>query len=184
VSLGLAALCMALLIATFILRVPDWYTQATYLSDILMFAVGMILAIAMANVAIGEQVGRARLEKTLRDTWRSHNVQLTAYSAPGGRTVRRGRAQQAGPGTFMTASATTSPRSRSSWEKGRGVPRGRDSANGGSGAGRRPAHRRAQALDDVAHVRRRAARGTSRRTRLTAMLDRPGGGRPLPGTSE
>ena len=74
------ALCLGLLIATFMLRVPHWYTQATYLSDVLMFGVGLVLAIAMANIAVGEQASRARLEKTLRDLEKSH-VQLTAYSA-------------------------------------------------------------------------------------------------------
>ena len=80
VSLALAALCLVLLIATFMLRVPHWYTQATYLSDVLMSGVGLILAIAMANIAVGEQASRARLEQTLRELEESH-VQLTAYSA-------------------------------------------------------------------------------------------------------
>jgi signal transduction histidine kinase len=79
VSLTLAALCLVLLIMTFMLRVPHWYTQATYLSDVLMFGVGLVLAIAMANIAVGEQASRARLEKTLRDLEESH-VELTAYS--------------------------------------------------------------------------------------------------------
>ncbi|HEX6525971.1 MAG TPA: sensor histidine kinase [Streptosporangiaceae bacterium] len=80
VSLALAALCLVLLIGTFMLRVPHWYTQATYLSDVLMFGVGLVLAIAMANIAVGEQASRARLEKTLCDLEESH-VKLTAYSA-------------------------------------------------------------------------------------------------------
>jgi signal transduction histidine kinase len=80
VSLALAASCLFLLVASFVLHVPHWYTQATYLSDVLMFGVGLVLAIAMASVAVGEQASRARLEVTLRDLEESH-VQLTAYAA-------------------------------------------------------------------------------------------------------
>lgn len=59
VSLVLAAVCLTLLIAGFMLRVPHWYTQAVYLSDVLMFAVGLVLAIAMASVAVAEQANAA-----------------------------------------------------------------------------------------------------------------------------
>ena len=79
-SLTLAALCLFLLIASFMLRVPHWYTQAVYLSDVLMFGVGLVLAIAMASIAVGEQASRVRLEETLRDLEESH-VRLTAYAA-------------------------------------------------------------------------------------------------------
>lgn len=80
VSLALGGLCLALLIAGFTLRVPHWYAQAVYLSDVLMFSVGLVLAIAMAGIAVGEQASRIRLEATLRELRESHD-QLTAYSA-------------------------------------------------------------------------------------------------------
>jgi signal transduction histidine kinase len=79
VSLTLAALCLALVVASFMLRVPHWYTRATYLSDVLMFVVGLALALATASVAAGEQASRSRLEETLRDLEESH-VRLTAYA--------------------------------------------------------------------------------------------------------
>jgi signal transduction histidine kinase len=61
VSLVLATVCLALLVAGFMLRVPHWYTQAAYLSDVLMFAVGLVLAIAMASVAVAEQAYAAQV---------------------------------------------------------------------------------------------------------------------------
>lgn len=80
VSLGLGGLCVALLIAGLALRVPRWYAQAAYLSEVLMFGVGLMLAIAMAGIAVGEQASRIRLEAALRDLRESHD-QLTAYAA-------------------------------------------------------------------------------------------------------
>lgn len=80
VSLVLGGVCLAFVLAAFTLRVPHWYTQATYLSDVLMFGVGLVLAIAMAGTAIGEQAGRIRLEAAVRDLRESHG-RLTAYAA-------------------------------------------------------------------------------------------------------
>ena len=45
-----------------------------------MFGVGLVLAIAMAGIAVGEQASRIRLEAALRDLRESHD-QLTAYAA-------------------------------------------------------------------------------------------------------
>jgi signal transduction histidine kinase len=80
VSLALGGLCLVLLIAGLALRVPHWYARAAYLSDVLMFGVGLVLAIAMAGIAVGEQASRVRLEAALRDLRESHD-QLTAYAA-------------------------------------------------------------------------------------------------------
>jgi signal transduction histidine kinase len=80
VSLALAAASLAVLLAGYALWVPHWYTDATKVSDILMFCVGLVLAISMASIAVGQQEGRARLETALHDLERSH-AQLTAYSA-------------------------------------------------------------------------------------------------------
>jgi signal transduction histidine kinase len=80
VSLCLGGLCLALLIAGFTLRDPHWYARSDYLADVLMFGVGVVLAIAMAGIAVGEQASRMRLETVLRDLRESHD-QLGAYAA-------------------------------------------------------------------------------------------------------
>ncbi|GAB2495796.1 sensor histidine kinase [Nocardiopsis aegyptia] len=72
VSLVLAAVCLALLLGGYTLWVPGWYTEATYVSDLLMFAVGLALAIAMAGIAVREQRGRLRLEES--------HARLSAYA--------------------------------------------------------------------------------------------------------
>jgi signal transduction histidine kinase len=59
VGLGCVGLVMAILQTT----VPDWYRTVEPVSDVLMFTVGLVLTIAMASVAVGEQRARARLEK-------------------------------------------------------------------------------------------------------------------------
>jgi signal transduction histidine kinase len=79
-SLALGGVCLALLIGGFALRVPHWYVRGAYLSDVLMFGVGLVLAISMAGIAVGEQAGRVRLEAALRELRESHD-QLTVYAA-------------------------------------------------------------------------------------------------------
>jgi signal transduction histidine kinase len=44
-----------------------------------MFGVGLVLAISMAGIAVGEHVSRRRLETALRALRESHN-QLAAYA--------------------------------------------------------------------------------------------------------
>ena len=80
VSLALGGLCLALLAAGFTLRDPHWYTRAAYLSDVLMFGVGLVLAIAMAGIAVGEQASRIRLQAALGELRESHD-QLAASTA-------------------------------------------------------------------------------------------------------
>jgi signal transduction histidine kinase len=80
VSLALACLCLALLAGGFTLRDPHWYTRAAYLTDVLMFVVGAVLAIAMAGIAVREQAGRIRLQAALRELRESHD-QLAASAA-------------------------------------------------------------------------------------------------------
>lgn len=58
-ALALAALCPAALITTWALTSPGWHRDLEYVSDLLMLCVGLILALSMAAVAVGEQ--RARL---------------------------------------------------------------------------------------------------------------------------
>ena len=65
VALVLGACCVAAVAGAFTLWVPDWYVRAEYISDLLMFALGIVLAIAMAAVATGEQRARRQLAGTL-----------------------------------------------------------------------------------------------------------------------
>ena len=80
VSLALGGACLAVVVAGFALRVPRWYAQPTDVSAVLMFAIGLMLAIAMAAIAVAEQAGRLRLEAVLGDLRDSHD-QLAAYAA-------------------------------------------------------------------------------------------------------
>jgi hypothetical protein len=50
-GLVLGGLCLVLLVAGFAVWVPGWYRDATYVSDVLMFSMGLVLALAMADVA-------------------------------------------------------------------------------------------------------------------------------------
>jgi signal transduction histidine kinase len=79
VSLAVGGLCVALLVAGLTLRDPHWYVRPAYMSDVLMFGVGVVLAIAMAGIAVGEYASRMRLETALRDLRESHD-QLAAYA--------------------------------------------------------------------------------------------------------
>jgi len=80
VSLALGGACLAVVVAGFALRFPRWYAQPTAVFDVLMFAIGLMLAIAMASIAVAEQAGRLRLEAALGELRDSHD-QLTAYAA-------------------------------------------------------------------------------------------------------
>ncbi|MGW4891602.1 sensor histidine kinase [Kitasatospora sp. NPDC004240] len=59
--------CLALLLTGYALWVPGWWLRADYVSDLVMFALGLALALSMAAVAVGEQQGRARLEEALAE---------------------------------------------------------------------------------------------------------------------
>jgi len=80
VSLALGGACLAVVVAGFALRVPRWYAQPADVFNVLMFAIGLMLAIAMASIAVAEQAGRLQLEAALGDLRDSHD-QLTAYAA-------------------------------------------------------------------------------------------------------
>jgi signal transduction histidine kinase len=64
-SVALAAACLALIVTGFSLSTPGWYRDAEYVSDLLMFTIGLVLAVCMAAVATAERDARARLERTL-----------------------------------------------------------------------------------------------------------------------
>ncbi|UIX28612.1 sensor histidine kinase [Streptomyces sp. GQFP] len=59
-ALTLGALCLAGLLTSYVLTAPGWYRDLEHVSDLLMLTVGLVLALSMAAVAVGEQ--RARLE--------------------------------------------------------------------------------------------------------------------------
>ncbi|MEV5598807.1 sensor histidine kinase [Streptomyces sp. NPDC052496] len=62
-ALALAALCVAGLLAGYMVTTPAWNRDVERVSDLLMLCVGLILALSMAAVAIGEQRGRRALEQ-------------------------------------------------------------------------------------------------------------------------
>jgi len=89
VGLVLGGLCLALLVAGFAVWVPGWYREPNYVSDVLMFGLGVIMAIAMAEVAAGERRAAARVadlsaaterNRLARDIHDSLGHHLTAIS--------------------------------------------------------------------------------------------------------
>lgn len=64
-GIALGAGCVVLLAGAFTVWVPQWQVRAEYIGDLLMFALGIVLALAMAAVAVREQRARDRLEGTL-----------------------------------------------------------------------------------------------------------------------
>ncbi len=60
-GLALGGLSLGLLVAGYAVWVPNWYREATYLSDVLMFSMGLVLAVAMAEVATRERRAAARI---------------------------------------------------------------------------------------------------------------------------
>ncbi|WP_214404240.1 sensor histidine kinase [Pseudonocardia lacus] len=51
---------------------PGWYADAEQLSDLLMFLVGLVIAVSMAGVAVRAEAGRARTERLLDELAESH----------------------------------------------------------------------------------------------------------------
>jgi hypothetical protein len=121
-SLVLAGVSLVLLVAGFMLRVPHWYTQAAYLSDVLMFAVGLVLAIAMASVAVGEQAYAAqvaRLSAATERRWRgrpgARRCALLGSPGPERRApVSSGAARRRGAGGAAGDARRPHPRGRRS----------------------------------------------------------------------
>jgi signal transduction histidine kinase len=64
-AVWLGAGCVVLLAGAFTLWVPGWQVRAEYISDLLMFTLGIVLALATAAVAVRERQARGRLEDTL-----------------------------------------------------------------------------------------------------------------------
>jgi signal transduction histidine kinase len=70
-GLVLGGLCLALLAGGFAVWVPGWYRDATHLSDLLMFGMGLVLALAMAEVATRERRAAARIAELSAATERN-----------------------------------------------------------------------------------------------------------------
>ncbi|GGU32146.1 hypothetical protein GCM10010178_25380 [Lentzea flava] len=62
VAVWLAAVCLAVAVVS----TPEWYAHAERVSDLVMFAVGLVLAVATAAVAVRERDGRIRLQESHR----------------------------------------------------------------------------------------------------------------------
>lgn len=89
VGLVLGAVCLAMLVGGFAVWVPGWYRDASYVSDVLMFSMGLVLAVAMADVAVRERRAAARIgelsaaaerNRLARDLHDSLGHHLTAIS--------------------------------------------------------------------------------------------------------
>ncbi|MFD0316284.1 sensor histidine kinase [Streptomyces flavalbus] len=63
VALVLAALCVGGLLGGWLLTAPGWYRDMEYVSDLLMLGIGLLLALSMAAVAVGEQRARHALQE-------------------------------------------------------------------------------------------------------------------------
>lgn len=89
VGLVLGGVCLVFLVGGFAVWVPEWYRDATYVSDVLMFTMGLVLALAMADVAererraagqIAELSAAAERNRLARDIHDSLGHHLTAVS--------------------------------------------------------------------------------------------------------
>ncbi|PPK71309.1 signal transduction histidine kinase [Actinokineospora auranticolor] len=86
---ALGAVCLGLLVGGFAVWVPEWYRQAAVVSDLLMFGLGLVLAVAMAEVVLRERRSAARVgelsaaverNRLARDIHDSLGHHLTAIS--------------------------------------------------------------------------------------------------------
>ncbi|MGY0231690.1 sensor histidine kinase [Longispora urticae] len=66
VALALGAGCLGLVLVGYQVASPGWTTDVEKVSDLLMFTLGLVLAVTMASVAVEERSGRRRLEESHR----------------------------------------------------------------------------------------------------------------------
>ncbi len=78
-SYSLAVFYIGLFIARLWSFSPVWYLDHEYISDLLIFSIGLVFAIAMAGVVTDEEASRARAEQLLTDLQISHQ-QLKVYA--------------------------------------------------------------------------------------------------------
>jgi signal transduction histidine kinase len=98
---GLA--CVVLVVVGYQVTVPAWYRDVPHVSDLLMFAVGLVLTITMAAAAAREQALRVRLEES-HDQLREYADQVADLSATAERN-RVARDIHDGLGHHLTAIA-------------------------------------------------------------------------------
>jgi signal transduction histidine kinase len=88
-GLVLGGMSLALLVGGFAVWVPAWYRDANHVSDVLMFTMGLVLALAMADVArrerravrrVAELSAAAERNRLARDIHDSLGHHLTAIS--------------------------------------------------------------------------------------------------------
>ncbi|WP_026423383.1 sensor histidine kinase [Actinokineospora inagensis] len=60
-GLVLAGVCLGLLVIGYSVFAPGWYRAPEYVADLLMFSLGLVLAIAMADLVVRERRSAARI---------------------------------------------------------------------------------------------------------------------------
>ncbi|WP_093599248.1 sensor histidine kinase [Lentzea waywayandensis] len=63
---GVAIVLAVVVLVVAVVSTPDWYADLEQASDLVMFAVGLVLTITMAAVAVRERDGRIRLQESHR----------------------------------------------------------------------------------------------------------------------
>src|SRR5262249_28984656 len=79
VSYGLALFYLCAFIVKLSILVPAWYLDRDYVSELLMFFIGMVFAVSMASVASEAELNRRRAEQFLGDLSVSHQ-KLKVYA--------------------------------------------------------------------------------------------------------
>jgi signal transduction histidine kinase len=103
VSVALGFACLALVVVGYQLTAPVWYRDVPHVSDLLMFAIGLVLTITMAAAAAGEQALRAQVEES-HDRLRDYAERVADLSATAERN-RVARDIHDGLGHHLTAIA-------------------------------------------------------------------------------
>ena len=103
ISIAIGIGCVAFVAGLFQLTIPQWYRQTEQVSDLLMFAVGLVLTIAMAAVAGNERLARTQLLEA-NEVLRASAAQLAELSATAERN-RLARDIHDGLGHHLTAIA-------------------------------------------------------------------------------
>ncbi|WP_129670049.1 sensor histidine kinase [Phytoactinopolyspora endophytica] len=159
VSIALGLVSLGLLVISFELTVPQWYSEVEQVSDLLMFVVGLALTIAMASVAVEEQRGRARLEQSHAQL-RTYASRVSELSAAAERN-RVARDIHDGLGHHLTAITVLLEKATTFLDSDR--PAVRQALDDASRSARR-------ALEDVRHSVR-TLRAPTEPFRLSAALD-------------
>lgn len=103
ISIVVGITCVGFVATVFQLTVPEWYRQTEQVSDLLMFAVGLVLTIAMAAVAANERLARTQLQQA-NEILLTSSAQLAELSATAERN-RLARDIHDGLGHHLTAIA-------------------------------------------------------------------------------